>query len=109
MKKLLLLVLLTGFSYAQNADGINPSLHLSLYTTSGNIKATLMATTITPSATQEQDITGNLNFSLLLKIPLSNAITLSPFLRYESFEYGSVLHYKANSYDYGATLSFYIE
>jgi len=117
MKKLLLLVLLTGFSYAQNADGENISFHFTPFITIGSLtfdKATLLM--LNNQGYEEEMIltyepSGNmipiLNYQVMLKVPVNN-FTFSPFLNSHIIKYKDP-SYKSTRYDIGCRISFYLK
>jgi len=109
MKTILLtLVVLSINLFAQsNPDGDAVSFHLSPYISSGG-----------ESVDDEEvaDYSGNYGILLLIKFPLNQAITLSPFYEYTTFSYTSTIAgsidnvtFKRRETKAGFTISLYVD
>jgi hypothetical protein len=109
MKGLLFILLFSGVLFAQNPDGRKPSLHFTPYISNYSITDNI---TGQPVGTFETTF----NFELMLKVPVNQNITLSPFYRSYSlkstyYPYWPYYPSGANSVStsYGFTLSYYFD
>lgn len=85
---LFLIAFLFTSVYAQNADGNNPSLHFTPYYSSYSV-----------------ELPSQFNYKVMLKIPLSESFTVSPFYHHSNFPINEEL----TRDDWGAVISFYIK
>jgi len=108
--KILVLTIFLSFAYTLNAqsnpDGNKISLHLTPYTTMGEISG--------------KELTPQFSVNAKLKIPVQSTLTIAPFFEYHSSE---VMSLKYNSafrdysnvlepmklYNFGATISIYFK
>lgn len=103
MKTLVIILLTSTIIFSQkNPDGDDISFHFTPFFIGGS-QTYPMLNIYNQLDEKEKKIDDQLNFNLMVKIPFSKDITISPF--YETFNYAKL----AKLHKYGVTFSFYLE
>ena len=109
MKVFILTLFFSALLFAQNPDGRKPSIHFTPFIT--NYSVTDLTTN-----TSVGNFDSSFNFTLMLKVPITNNITLSPFYAtntlkgayspYYPYPYYNV---EVSTSNYGFTFSYYFD
>lgn len=110
--KIIFIAFLFGFTLSMTAQNTNPdgntvSLHITPYLTNGSSDVATdynFAGSISEIETIDYDQT--FNFNIMLKIPLTNRITVSPIFEYVKLKNGELVRLLTRA---GARFSFYFD